>query len=123
MSYELPTPEHAFVPVAHQTGCARCGYARGHHPTLAMIKARFRVGQTVRVTNHYITRPDHPCYGTQERTIARVTSGGLWFTESGRVEWPKAAQIDSDGSTVRLFGGGIGQQPSDLFLTIELEPK
>lgn len=26
------TPEHLFVPVPHQTGCARCGYARGHHP-------------------------------------------------------------------------------------------
>lgn len=28
-------PEHPFVPVPGQTGCARCGYARGHHPNRA----------------------------------------------------------------------------------------
>jgi len=26
------TPEHPFVPVHGQTGCARCGFAKGHHP-------------------------------------------------------------------------------------------
>ncbi len=31
--YPERTPEHPFVPVPGQTGCARCGYARGHHPT------------------------------------------------------------------------------------------
>jgi hypothetical protein len=24
--------EHSFEPVRGQTGCARCGFARGHHP-------------------------------------------------------------------------------------------
>jgi hypothetical protein len=90
--------------------------------TLAAIRALFEPGQVVTVTNHYITRPDHPCYGTQTRTIARVTSTGLWFTESGRVAWPKREQIVAEGSIVRLFGGGAGQQPADLFLTIETTP-
>lgn len=36
--YELPTPEHLFVPVKAQTGCARCGYARGHHPTARQLR-------------------------------------------------------------------------------------
>lgn len=88
--------------------------------TLAAIKAQFTPGQVVRVTNHFINRPDHPCYGTKDRVIARVTGSGLWFTESGRVAWPNAGQIQCEGSSVRLFGGGIGQQPTDLFLTIDM---
>lgn len=31
----LDSPEHPFEPVPHQTGCARCGYAKGHHPDAA----------------------------------------------------------------------------------------
>lgn len=38
MTYELNDCEHAFVPVPHQTGCARCGYARGHHPTVRQLR-------------------------------------------------------------------------------------
>ena len=77
------------------------------------------VGQEFDVTNHYITRKDHPCYGTQRRTIERVTSGGITFTESGRVKWPKASQVtvDSDG-TIHLRGGGVSQGPDDAFLTM-----
>lgn len=88
--------------------------------TRQQIRSLFRPGQTVRVTNHYITRPDHPCFGTRDRVIARVTTSSLWFAETGNVAWPRANQMTVDGSTVRLFGGGIGQQPTDLFLTIEL---
>lgn len=85
----------------------------------AGVIAAFAPGQTVRVTNHFIARPDHPCFGTQTRTIARVNSSAIWFTESGRVEWPRAGQMQYDGRTLRLFGGGIGQQPHEPFLTIE----
>lgn len=83
----------------------------------------FKPGQRVRVTNHYITRADHPCFGTQTRTVTRVNGSAIWFEPSGRVEWPKAAQIaiEPDGSAVKFFGGGIGQQPTDLFLTIAPE--
>lgn len=88
--------------------------------TLANIRSMFKPGDRVRVTNHYISRPDHPCFGTHERSIARVTSTGLWFVESGRVAWPPRPQIQSEGSTVQFYGGGIGQQPSDLFLTLEV---
>ncbi len=35
---EASDPEHLFVPVPNLTGCARCGFARGHHPTLAMLR-------------------------------------------------------------------------------------
>lgn len=34
MAYEFKTPNHhTFVRVPHQTGCERCGFARGQHPT------------------------------------------------------------------------------------------
>jgi hypothetical protein len=88
--------------------------------TKAQIRALFRPGQTVRVTNHYITREDHPCFGTQTRTVAKVTTTSLWFTATGNVQWPRVDQVETEDGIVRLFGGGIGQQPTDLFLTIEL---
>lgn len=87
--------------------------------TMKQIREMFSSGQRVKVTNHYITRADHPCYGTNERTIAKVTTSSLWFEVTGNVEWPNRSQIEVDGSVVRLFGGGIGQKPTDLFLTIE----
>lgn len=86
--------------------------------TLAQIKRRFAPGQVVTVTNHYINRPDHPCFGTQQRIVAKVTGSHLHFTRSGSVEWPRAAQVTMEGDTVQMFGGGAGQQPADLFLTI-----
>jgi 2-iminoacetate synthase ThiH len=30
--------EHVFEPVKAQTGCAVCGYARGHHPTARQLR-------------------------------------------------------------------------------------
>jgi hypothetical protein len=39
--YEFDNPnDHVFVPVKAQTGCARCGFARGHHPTAAQLRAQ-----------------------------------------------------------------------------------
>lgn len=88
--------------------------------TKKAIRQRLTPGQTVTVTNHYIDRVDHPCFGTRQRTIERITSSHLWFTETGGVEWPKAAQITAEGNLIRLYGGGCGQKPTDLFLTIAL---
>jgi hypothetical protein len=91
------------------------------------IQRRFTPGQIVTVTNHYIDRPDHPCFGTRQRTVLKVTSTSLWFASGGPegfgyggVKWPNAAQMTIDGDVVRFYGGGIGQQPTDLFLTIAL---
>jgi hypothetical protein len=86
--------------------------------TLAQVKRRFTPGQQVAVTNHYITREDHPCFGTRQRTITRVTSSHLHFDIGGSVPWPPASQVKAGASEVRLYGGGCGQKPDDLFLTI-----
>jgi hypothetical protein len=92
--------------------------------TLAAIKRSMQAGHEYDVTNHYITRPDHASYGTQRRTLVKVNGSALWLTnqahpEGARVEWPKAgqAEMDDDG-TVRLYGGGTGQKPDELFLTL-----
>jgi hypothetical protein len=83
----------------------------------------FTPGQVVTVTNHYITHENHPCFGTKRRTIERVNGSSIYFTETGRVAWPKASQVWVDGPVVELRGGGCGQQPTDLFLTIVREGK
>ncbi len=44
-AYEKPTPEHLFVPVKKQTGCKRCGYAHGHHPTVEQLKKQGAFGK------------------------------------------------------------------------------
>lgn len=88
--------------------------------TKAAIRNLFTPGQRVTVTNHYITREDHPCFGTRVRMVARVTTSHLHFAESGSVAWPKASQMTADGGTVRLFGGGVGQAADAPFLTIQL---
>ena len=39
MAHTGTPDDHTFKPVKGQTGCERCGYARGHHPTRAMLQA------------------------------------------------------------------------------------
>lgn len=109
----------------HRLPCTWC--ARIHTPeikepkmTAAQIKKLFAPGQRVRITNHYITRPDHPCFGTTERTVARVTGSHLHFTTSGNVPWPKAAQLRYTDGVVEMFGGGAGQRPDEKFLSLDL---
>jgi hypothetical protein len=93
--------------------------------TLAEIKRRVQPGQVYDVTNHFITRTDHPSYGTTRRAVTRVTSKRFYLSArppgsgESEVDWPPAAQaqMDPDG-TIRLYGGGLGQQPGDLFLTL-----
>jgi hypothetical protein len=88
--------------------------------TAKAIRALFHAGQPVTVTNHYITRSDHPCFGTQARTVAKVSGSHLWFTESGHVKWPKASQMAYNNGVVQLFGGGVGQDSQALFLSIAI---
>lgn len=92
--------------------------------TLAEIKRRVQPGQVYDVTNHFITRTDHPGYGATRRTVTRVTATRFYMAQSsgGRempIDWPKAAQvsIDADG-VIQLRGGGAGQKPDDPFLTL-----
>jgi len=82
------------------------------------IRRLFVPGMTVTVTNHYITRPDHPCFGTRVRTVAKVTASHLHFDETGSVPWPKAADLRLErDTTVRFYGH---PKPGDLFLTIAM---
>lgn len=83
----------------------------------AAIRALFRPGQLVSVTNHYISRPDHPCYGTNDRTVLKATGSHLWFDTGGNVPWPKAANLRVEDRTVTFHGF---PNPGDLFLTIVL---
>jgi hypothetical protein len=94
--------------------------------TLAEIKRQVQPGQVYDVTNHYITRTDHPGYGTTRRTVTRVTASRFYMaqTESGGetpIDWPRAAQVSigADG-VIRLCGGGAGQKPDEPFLMLTL---
>lgn len=109
---------------------------------LSEAKKAVTPGTTWTVTNHYINnaladndgfpRLDrsgerHGSYGPNghRRTITRVTGSRFYYEAEDRrggegyIEWPKAAQVqrDPDG-TVRLYGGGGGQCPTDLFITL-----
>lgn len=110
--------------------------------TLAEIKRRVQPGQVYDVTNHFITRADHPSFGTTRRVVTRLTSARIYMKMHGpdsigvdalptvaavktaarqerEIDWPPASQVrmDDDG-TIRLYGGGIGQKRDELFLTL-----
>jgi len=78
--------------------------------TRAAIIATVTPGARYEVTNHYITRPDHPCYGTTVRTIERTTrasvtflrSPGDGFTYDETLQWGKGLEADDDG-TIRVY--------------------
>jgi hypothetical protein len=48
--------------------------------TLAEIKRRVQPGQVYDITNHYITRPDHPSYGTTRRFVVRTTQARIYMS-------------------------------------------
>jgi hypothetical protein len=52
--------------------------------TLAEIKRHVRPGQVYDVTNHYITRTDHPAFGTTRRTVTRTTGHRIPHAPGGR---------------------------------------
>lgn len=90
----------------------------------AALRDRIKPGDVFDVTNHYIKREDHACFGTKRRVITRVNSSAFYWTIEGhdkenRQEWPKvsAFSVESDG-TISLLGGGVGQRPADPFLTL-----
>jgi hypothetical protein len=99
--------------------------------TLAETKRCVQAGQVYDVTNHFITRQDHPSFGTTRRAVVGTTASRIYMSmaaadlEPGHAEparaiaWPKAPQVqmDDDG-VIRLYGGGAGQDPGDLFLTL-----
>jgi hypothetical protein len=95
--------------------------------TLAEIKRAVQAGQIYDVTNHHIKREDHSCFGTTRRRVAKTTGSSVYLAPAGTTgvpqwpsfAWPKASQVqmDQDG-TIRLYGGGCGQKPDDLFLTL-----
>lgn len=91
--------------------------------TLTEIKRQVQPGKVYDVTNHYIKREDHPCFGTVRRQVTRVTTSRIYLShptrdESG-IDWPKASQVsmDADGS-IHLRGGGAAQKPDEPFLTL-----
>jgi hypothetical protein len=93
--------------------------------TAREIKEAVAPGSVWDVTNHYITREDHPCYGTRRLTITRVTSGAFYVTSAtalrseDRIPWPPARQMARrEDGTIRLCGGGAAQQPHEPFLTL-----
>ena len=94
--------------------------------TAAEIKREFEVGREFCLTNYYITRPDHPCYGARKVTIASVNTNSVKTLdpdgEIRKIEWPKAAQLkklDHLHGTIAFYGGGCGQSDDELFVTFE----
>lgn len=79
--------------------------------------AYFKPGDRVRVTNHYITSPDHPCYGTRTDTVQRVSQSGITFEKGGRTEWPRAEHLRIERG--RMFLPHPYRDPSEPFLEVE----
>ncbi len=95
--------------------------------TLADIKRRVTAGTRWTVTNHYIQRTDHPCFGTRTLTVTKANGSAFYIPNpgdehdphAGRIEWPKASQVElGTHGEIRLYGGGCSQAPTDLFLTL-----
>ena len=92
--------------------------------TAATIKRTVKPGDTFDLTNHYISAPDHPCYGTRRVTVTTANDSSFRYEAdgggTGMVRWPKAAQLaaDTEAGTITLRGGGVGQQSHELFLTL-----
>lgn len=84
--------------------------------TLADFKRKFSVGGKVEVENHYISRRDHPCFGTHVRTIKSVSQAGWTSDIGGYCKFPKSKDIRelTDGA-VCVFGYPTADS---LFLTI-----
>jgi hypothetical protein len=106
------------------------------------VKRRFAVGSVWDVTNHYLEaearslRADpslakyaadverHPSFGTTRRTVLASCASSVTFAPvGGHLPFPRAAQIEADADgTVRFFGGGAGQEPDELCLTLRPVP-
>lgn len=84
--------------------------------------AALRPGVVVEVTNHYITREDHPCYGTTTRTVTKA-NGSSWYHEGAPwpIPWPKAADVYQyeDELTFEVYGHPT---PEARYMTIRVLP-
>jgi hypothetical protein len=60
----------------------------------------FHAGSRWAVTNHYITREDHPCYGTREAVVVSVSTAGVTLEPGGYSSWPKASELRVDGDGI-----------------------
>lgn len=99
---------------------------------LTDFKAMFTPGAVVDVTNHYISKESHPCFGTTRRTVTRATGSRVYFdgpgSRGGEMDFPKAAALSvtigpdggRDGKSWYVYGGGAAQAAGDLFLTVRL---
>ena len=87
--------------------------------TKQALVGMLQAGDTVQVTNHYITVEDHPCYGTRVDTVARVSSSGITFEKGGRVPWPKVADMAGDPEHGYLILGNRPDGKPGVFLEIE----
>lgn len=86
---------------------------------LQQLKALLVAGTDIEVTNHYITREDHPCFGTTARTVAKANSGS-WYYEGQKWgnPWPKAGDVKQiNASTFEQYGH---PHAGDLYLTIKI---
>lgn len=84
--------------------------------TKAEARRLLQAGGTYDVTNHYINRPDHPCFGTVRRTIGLVNTASFgWAGSDERLSFASFTfGLDSDGSLLVL-----GHPSTDvLFLTL-----
>ncbi len=82
------------------------------------LRDRLKAGQVYEVTNYYISRPDHPAFGTRVAVVTDVNSTAFRL-DGNRIPFPKQAQTRlHDDGTIELLGGGVSQQSDDLFLAL-----
>lgn len=90
--------------------------------SLPELRRRLTAGTSWDVTNHFITRPDHYCFGTRRAEILRTTTGGFYLPhperpDGDRVRWPKAGSVRATPEgRILIFGH---PKWDDLFLTLE----
>lgn len=89
--------------------------ATASRKSAAAIKRSIRVGDVFDVTNHYITRIDHPSHGTTRRKVVRVNPTGITFDIGGHSYWPAASEISEVDGVIEITGH---PKPGDRFLTL-----
>ena len=47
---------------------------------LTAIRSAVRPGQVYDVTNHHVTREDHPAFGTTRRAVTRITGSRFYLS-------------------------------------------
>lgn len=93
---------------------------------LQEFKAALKVGTEVEVTNHYVTKPDHPCYGTRRATVLTTTRKSFRLSQPNTPNpapllWPKEIMLRQTAAGAWLLYGF--PTPQDLFLTIRVQPQ